>query len=437
MNAALGTEKMESVFVCQKCQAPLKIVERKGVKDSTLAELQSKDLPSYLDESYRKKEAEAIKLLGESFVVLKDNKANAENREGPGGGKDFHAQVQALTKVFEVVSDKVQVDTPLCNECNFDIIKKLQDKIKDIKEECKIFRTCIKNIKKEQAERQTDPKKQREEEQREKKVAKEVEAQMAEIQKQRLRLNAETQKLEAESERLMEFESKFWQEYQDFQIELAGLEESREAVESNVEMTKRQLKQLKCTNVYDDAFHISTKGHFGSINGFKLGRLPAQSVGWDEINAALGQVVLLLHCISKQINYDLKSVVLHPMGSYSKIADSRNPSVLNELYNYSSSEFFLRQGSSSSSAGKRFNTALSLLLRAVKELGDFASSRDPSFELKKSIKGDEIEGKSIQAVAAEVDWTKALKYMLIDVKWLLAWSQRYTASGKVQRNPHR
>lgn len=43
-------------------------------------------------------------------------------------------------------------------------------------------------------------------------------------------------------------------------------------------------------NVANDAFHIWHAGPFGTINGFRLGRLSVEQVEWHEINAALGQV---------------------------------------------------------------------------------------------------------------------------------------------------
>jgi len=87
---------------------------------------------------------------------------------------------------------------------------------------------------------------------------------------------------------------------------------------------------LKKTNLYNDAFHIWHDGHFGTINGFRLGDLPSRQVRslgvahspltdpawhlltatdrhfqvpWDEINAAWGQAVLLLYTIAKKLNF--------------------------------------------------------------------------------------------------------------------------------------
>ncbi len=40
-------------------------------------------------------------------------------------------------------------------------------------------------------------------------------------------------------------------------------------------------------------------GPFGTISGFRLGRTPEVAVEWDEINAAWGQAVLLLHTMAQ------------------------------------------------------------------------------------------------------------------------------------------
>lgn len=40
-------------------------------------------------------------------------------------------------------------------------------------------------------------------------------------------------------------------------------------------------------------------GPFGTISGFRLGRTPEVPVEWDEVNAAWGQAVLLLHTMAQ------------------------------------------------------------------------------------------------------------------------------------------
>jgi len=46
-------------------------------------------------------------------------------------------------------------------------------------------------------------------------------------------------------------------------------------------------------------FHIWHRGPFGTIAGFRLGKTPTHPVDWDEMNAAWGHAVLLLHTLAQ------------------------------------------------------------------------------------------------------------------------------------------
>jgi beclin 1 len=45
--------------------------------------------------------------------------------------------------------------------------------------------------------------------------------------------------------------------------------------------------------------HYRHDGPFGTISSFRLGRTSEVQVEWDEINAAWGQAVLLLHTMAR------------------------------------------------------------------------------------------------------------------------------------------
>ena len=76
-------------------------------------------------------------------------------------------------------------------------------------------------------------------------------------------------------------------------------------------------------------------------------------------------------------------------------------------------------------SGGRFNTAMSAFLECVSELCNHATKQDRSFLLPHTIKGTKVDGYSIKLHGnSSVDWTRALKYMLSNLKWLLAWSVR-------------
>ena len=73
------------------------------------------------------------------------------------------------------------------------------------------------------------------------------------------------------------------------------------AIGTQIDRAESQLERLKRTNVYNDVFHIWHRGPFGTIAGFRLGKTPTHPVDWDEMNAAWGHAVLLLHTLAQVI----------------------------------------------------------------------------------------------------------------------------------------
>ena len=68
---------------------------------------------------------------------------------------------------------------------------------------------------------------------------------------------------------------------------------------SQIDVADAQLEALRRTSVWNDVFHIWHTNAFGTIGGFRLGRTAAEPVPWEEINAAWGHAVLLLHTLAQ------------------------------------------------------------------------------------------------------------------------------------------
>ena len=83
-------------------------------------------------------------------------------------------------------------------------------------------------------------------------------------------------------------------------------EDEYRSLDCQLRFNQSQVDKLKKTNVFNATFHIWHSGHFGTINGFRLGRLPSIPVAWDELNTAMGQTVLLLHSLVKKIKLQLQ-----------------------------------------------------------------------------------------------------------------------------------
>jgi beclin len=78
-------------------------------------------------------------------------------------------------------------------------------------------------------------------------------------------------------------------------------------------------------------------------------------------------------------------------------------------------------------ANRRFDNAMGAFLQLVQELVAHVQSMDASFKPPYEISTDKIDGKSIRMqFNSEEIWTKALKFMLTDMKWILSWM---TAKG--------
>ena len=75
----------------------------------------------------------------------------------------------------------------------------------------------------------------------------------------------------------------------------------------------------------------------------------------------------------------------------------------------------------------KYDRAMTLFLGAVKELADLAMDCSQANLVPYSIEGDKIGGSSIHySFNRDERWTVALKYMLADLKFLLAWVSKDT-----------
>lgn len=72
------------------------------------------------------------------------------------------------------------------------------------------------------------------------------------------------------------------------------VQEDRDAVLAKMEIAQAQLEMLKRTNVLNDAFRIWHDGDFGTINNFRLGRLPSVPVSTNRTCTVL-RVMLVIN----------------------------------------------------------------------------------------------------------------------------------------------
>ena len=230
-------------------------------------------------------------------------------------------------------------------------------------------------------------------------------------------------------------------------------------IENRLEATRRM-------NAINDCFHIWHKGVYGTINGLRMGSFvppvssaiypsdsctpsttgrldfdlssiffdpgtfnqndPSNSfsqykVSWSETNAALGSAALLLVTLQgkQNANIHFSTYDIIPMGSFSKIVTKVKANASATVYNLYSDDRF-------SFFGKRnFNMALQGILRCLFDAGEAVAKRDKTMEYPYPIteisRGElVIGGLPIIYGNDNERWTRALKYFLTDLKWLVA-----------------
>lgn len=250
--------------------------------------------------------------------------------------------------------------------------------------------------------------------------------------------------------------------------------------------TTKALEETKSLNVTNDCFHIWHRGPFATICGFRLGsevpKLRVYSdplveskwtnffltdfdksyffdtnsssstasskvdnfarVSWPEINSSLAMAALLLVTLQQKPNsgFVFKTHEIVPMGKHTKIGvrqPNGKPSIMYNLcYDEDSFGTFLQLG-----RYRNFNTALSGLFMCLLEAAEAASQRDKAIVLPHPIQvnsgGDIVIGglpitfgatgriSVTNSVPDGEQWTRAMKYFLTDLKWLVTFTTKH------------
>lgn len=231
--------------------------------------------------------------------------------------------------------------------------------------------------------------------------------------------------LKLEELELNALEHNYWMEYNHFQLRLNAFQQERDALQQQLLSVSRSLDKLNTSNALNDSFHIWFEGHFATINNFRLGRLSTQLVEWTEINAAWGQAALLLTCLAKRVGYVFKQARVIPIGSFSKIE-------VKKFNGWNTYELFGGQGGLFWQS--KYDKAQFAFLGCLHELADFCSkshdqqessavklgvgANDFRREIPYTINGEQIGGVSLRWGDDE-RWTRACKYLLTNLKWLI------------------
>ncbi|GLV42255.1 Autophagy-related 6 [Carabus blaptoides fortunei] len=335
-------------------------------------------------------------------------------------------KMRITADLFDTLACNSDIDHPLCDECTDSLLEMMEQQLKLTQHEYNDYNEYLKRLECDVSEpsiscleKELDDLKS--EEQR-------IVIELTALQSEEKSTLEAIKENEREYERLCNEEHRYWKEYTKHRRELMLTDDEHKSLECQLAHTQAHLEKLKKTNVFNATFHIWHSGHFGTINNFRLGRLPSAPVDWSEINAGWGQTALLLAALARKMNFVFHRYKLVPYGNHSYIevlADHK------ELPLYGSGGFrFLWD--------TKFDSGMVAFLDCLQQFKEEVEKGDSGFCLPYRMDKGKIEdsatGNSYSIKIqfnSEEQWTKALKFLLTNLKWGLAWvSSQFSADGE-------
>ncbi|EDW58621.1 beclin-1-like protein [Drosophila virilis] len=410
-------EKQAVSFACQRCLQPIVLDEHlEKISVHAMAEL---SLPIYGGNVNTIDPQDATSfdhfvppfrltdsINGTGFTLVSDGRDS----------KKLSSAFKLKAELFDCLSSNSEIDHPLCEECADSMLEIMDRELRIAEEEWHIYKTYLNELEQQQEgpnvealDKELEELKQSEQQ---------LLTALADLKAEEKILNDAIKQEEVEKEKLHEQEESYWREYTKHRRELMLTEDDKRSLECQIAYSKQQLDKLRDTNIFNITFHIWHAGHFGTINNFRLGRLPSVSVDWSEINAAWGQTVLLLSALSRKIGLTFERYRVVPFGNHSYVevlGDNREL----PLYGSGGFKFFW---------DTKFDAAMVAFLDCLTQFQMEVEKRDTEFLLPyKMEKGKIIDPSTNNSYSikiqfnSEEQWTKALKFMLTNLKWGLAW----------------
>ncbi|KAB0354483.1 hypothetical protein FD755_023021 [Muntiacus reevesi] len=374
-----SSSTMQVSFVCQRCSQPLKLdtgfkvldcVTIQGLTAPLLATAQLKPAETQEEEANSGEEPFIeTRQDGVSHRFIPHFTQIGEASDGD-TMENLSRRLKVTGDLFDIMSGQTDVDHPLCEECTDTLLDQLDTQLNVTENECQNYKHHLQIL---QQMSEDDSEQLGLELQdlllEEERLIQELE----DVEKNWKIVVENLKKVQVEAERLDQEEAQYQREYSEFKRQQLELDDELKSVENQMRYAQMQLDKLKKTNVFNATFHIWHSGQFSTTNNFRLGRLPSVPVEWNEINAAWGQTVLPLHALGNKMGLKFQS----------------KPEMLPSLQN------------------KAFLFFCLPTLPMKRQTEDTGGSGGPC---------------SIQTqFNSEEQWTEALRFLLMNLKWGLAW----------------
>jgi hypothetical protein len=346
------------------------------------------------DPIFRKSIAPRSFYLCPTLINIADSSSNTHLPMNNDLMTGWSARINATSALFDMMSSNTNIDHPLCEECADQLLNQLDAQCKIIEKEHFDYTNLINKLN-QQADNDVEIDQLESElkdlELEEKNLVNQLHN--AELREEEL-LKEKEEKLNEEAS-LLQQEQIHLLEYSNYKRQLIKLEEKQESVDNLLRNTKFHFNRLRTVNVLNATFHIWHSGPFGTINYFRLGRLPDTPVEWEEINAGLGQVNLLLYCLARKVKLEFKRFRLVPFGNYSTIEVievcstphySFKPGDELHMYRYKGLKYYFEWDG-------KFDLGMVAFLDCLQQFEEKIRSIDPQFSMPYRINGYKLEDK--------------------------------------------
>ncbi|CUM63567.1 uncharacterized protein PRCAT00001146001 [Priceomyces carsonii] len=348
------------------------------------------------------------------------------------------SRIRTLAVIFEILSTNQDVDHPLCSDCSNMLIDNYRSKFDKSQKEKESYLQFLRKLKDKDAMTNINN------DELDLIISKSIEEfhdlslkeyenldKLKYLEVKKLELESELHHLGSELRRLNDSDLTAALALKNkLTLKLSEQRDKLDQSRASYNNRMNHLDMLRNINIYSTFFQISFDKDdiYGTINGFRLGyRIP-----YPEINAALGQIVLLCIFLVRRLKFKLKDYKLIPMGSQSQIInysisnnhDQRKVRTKSILNLYASNEFSL---------GKLFNfnkldVSMIALLDVVSQIENKLISIDQDIEIpyRISSRNDSLGGKSIR-ITSNAEWTQGCKFLLTKLNWILSYTSAHTS----------
>lgn len=305
---------------------------------------------------------------------------------------------------------------PMCKKCSTTISADLRQQLRDLESECVSYKSALDALVAKKAESGFDGEVAKRRLEALQAEENELAEQLAALESEEKSLAQELENKLEERKAVTENDAQLYKRLRDNHRTLIEQSEEQRSLKAQLKFVNEQVQRLIRTNVLDMTFFIWKDGEYGTINGFRLGRLRHELVEWHEINAAFGQIAFLLLVIAEKLSMKFTDYEIFPCGSYSFIRAHRPDGKTEDLPLYGS-------GGWRPFGQPALDQAIVAYCECFSEIENRLKAKFPSATqvLPYRMIKDKIIDKDSQYLVkmqlnSEERWTKAMKCLLLNLK---------------------